>query len=1010
MDGKSHSLQCRIFANVPPNRYLGCRFARGVGLLGKTARLPDHAVYGLQGDSTVGPSFFSRCTRQIRRRPFFTLALLVRRYTLARFHRCRPCFLDSFFFLSHSLPIVVLARSVFSSWATTLIGDDNRRPNLAPFFTPLFPTRQGRQASSLELCLVRAPTRLAQSGKKRDEKQGKGRKETKEKKKGGQARAAMWADFRAQWPPVTLENAATLGVLLGCISALVRLLVPLFVFLWRVLMTVRAAVDGLVRAADVFADALHCAPDDPLADFADQTVDVDGVNGKDKNRQNVPVDHGDNDTTRPMSFAVAHDPRHDALVRVCLGDGSTHINDFDDALLFRILVAPDGVDPAWRFCARLVCRRWHAVYRNASQTVDASAYAASFGSTARGESTSFKRRLGEGARCACGGVGVDAHCYCIQCAPHRMDRWRASLSGALVSASALALWLRTHPDAWREPRDIVLWVERCCHYANATLRQIVPVLVASGRKDLSVYAVRTLVPTVVTQAEPGSQGTPLNARKRLVFESDLLYATAKRGDIHAFDLVWRQTRCAPMAYRSYDLCAVENDQPEMLLYLAYRGHAPHLMLDMRTRERLWMGIGMHDARRVLQRILDIVGDRPGAADAPPIDPLDGSHDDSEDTTHRVRFDREAMVDHVKRAWHNNRELCVTQAAVYGRTHMLDAIVGAGHPIDYDSALWFAARYGAWESIEWIRNRAPQLVEQVGLVAIGRHIMTHEDRETRPHYRTSQEALCWLLDPRRSGFVYTEAQFCEILGHAIADGGDAMGALFMIERWPEMAVRALKERGMRHVVRHVCRRDSMALCATCSNINAPRRSRVATRHTLERLIRVLDRCAALGGHVGEIVGRSRINLWKAIAFIAESEPLYDDACALLIYAHHRTSGRVGHGRGANVDIVEDEDDHDDGAGVMPAKDMRRSKSGGTPEKGWARWCRPEPLDCSVFVGRPHQPDFWRGRARKVLAHPSGTRNRDPLVDEVVAPIDMVQWLGERGLARSTAPSAPSSSQT
>lgn len=596
------------------------------------------------------------------------------------------------------------------------------------------------------------------------------------------------------------------------------------------------------------------------------------------------------------------------------------------------LILADSLPARWRFCARPVCRLWRDVLDAAGDE------------TKNAPRNEYQDRAlhfcARDVPWASLGVLRGRSRHGVAC------RWRR---GVLVRASTVAEWARTRPDLWdHQPEALVAWCMVC---QRASRGDVAKALVASGREPLVRYAVGPLFLDRGGLYDGDSeQNTNLPRRTRIQDTAEIIRTATPAGLATTALVVGMMD---PIAWDKITdpLWFTNGDCPDAF-ELLLRAWAAHVCDKDALLCDLWIVVAQTGSTRIFERLLAIVATTGGCDDARRAEP---GGPDPRTTKHES-----LLAARLATTWDQKAALCFDTAMVYGHTSILEAgrasLVG-DLARDLANTAW---RRGHVATIQWCKENLDLAPAAHGrlLNAVGQRLEFFER----------------LFDPQRGGHAPADDAEVTDLFRALAYS-NATCALWVAERWPRQSAA---------VGRHVLAALVRNVCAACSPMRPQPKERDCHGDLLERLVCVLDLCAA---HVaaGGGSGDPWCNLWTAVVALGRTERNWpwDGWHVILCYAWTRATGS-------------DDDDAVDmlgGHGPRPASQTL-----------WTRWCRVCPLalyDLGLTEADGHAVALAASGASPLSfaaerPYKACVTREDALARSKVSTLAFAAWLRARGL--------------
>ncbi|ATE82301.1 hypothetical protein psal_cds_1275 [Pandoravirus salinus] len=549
-----------------------------------------------------------------------------------------------------------------------------------------------------------------------------------------------------------------------------------------------------------------------------------------------------------------------------------------DALPNEVLymILAESLPARWRFCARPVCRLWKTVLDAAGDETT---------NRPRNEyhDRTLRRSMPNMPWKSLKKAGVARGCFhALAC------RWRR---GAIVLASTIVEWARTRPDLWDHQPDAL--ATRCMTWHRAPRSDIVKVLVASGREPLVRYAVGPLFLDRgclydMAQLEEQGRKTPL---PHSVDVAEIIHAATPAGPATTA-LVVEALKPVPWREIVDPGWLTAGDCPDTFEPIL-RAWGVHARDDGRLCD-LWNSVFWSGSVRIFTRLLEIV-----ATDDVNTWNCCPARKAKPNRRARRREAARLLAARLNLTWGEVAETCFVDAVGRKRdcTRMLEAgraiLVGDLARRVVDEA-WSC---GCVANLQWCKDN-------VGLPPV-----THDRLCKAAHQNV--EFFEWLFDPR--GGAHVPANDAEItrLFRMLASRNSTC-ALWVAERWPAQSAAA----GVTKLAAMV---DQVLLkCRLVSDYEC--KGRDSYGGLLERLVRVLDRCAPHAPPGDNPTGDC--DLWAsalALGRVERRRP-WDVWHVIMCYMWARTTGNDDDA----VDML-------GGHGRWP-----------TSSALWTRWCRVAPV--------------------------------------------------------------------
>ncbi|QBZ80710.1 F-box incomplete domain containing protein [Pandoravirus celtis] len=569
-------------------------------------------------------------------------------------------------------------------------------------------------------------------------------------------------------------------------------------------------------------------------------------------------------------------PTEEAMT-IC--DPVTTIDDLPAELLAVILLDELYLPPRWRFCARAVCRLWHALFDAAGQE------------TRRAETHAEARHLTVLCR------------WDASMRPSALVKWRR---GVYVCASAIVWWARQ--GRWDgDAAGLVAW---CASIPGSSLHYTAAVLVATARPELGRHAVESVVDACTyTRDSPSRWGS--RCLSRCLSRDDLarrLFVTAMdTEDIATVSLVCAALHPSLDWVTSFVDDLVVSDRPDTIEWMLRRFAAEWVPYPDRGAARLrhlckklWTWSAYAGSVRIATRLLALAdGGAGGPTDADSPSTLSSSSSACKATT---VMSIEASLD---RACRSRLADCIEEAVCGGHIAVLDALAPRIDAPRLLRVLGKAVRAWHVPTVRWAFNACktrgvPIDMDDMMARALNPYADINGSRLSCEH----ETLLSWLCDPSGGGYDPPPEAVPSLLSKAV--GGGTVRCLFWaLERWaPKLAL--LSETDVEAAVGLLLRYGCRQTLDPVSTVHA------ADACTLERLVHVLD---ALAAHRRSI----SCDMWPVLVSIGCRQVQGLDAVR---HAWTRVTG----GPLDEATVAQ----------------CAREPGGLAPARSWTRWCRVAPV--------------------------------------------------------------------
>jgi len=616
------------------------------------------------------------------------------------------------------------------------------------------------------------------------------------------------------------------------------------------------------------------------------------------------------------------------------------------------IILLEWVPPKWRFLTRSVCAQWKRIFDrdgDCDPPVDQKAdRRLNRQDTLVPWTCLFRLNMSSSRR---GMPNHESRC-----------RWRR---GSVVLASAAASWCAVrHATKQESPQTLVDW---CATAAGSGIEpaMIAAVLVSTNVPVLAHHAIEVLLPTIdLKQATTSGGGRKKNWYGKSCVDDwscvwdvhhSLMYRLSYTSHLdtirvllpHLGAIVW--ARVAGIA----DL--LDNIDSDIVRFFLERWHAANIGKSL---DGAWHSLGADAVGSVLTLMgapspdLFFVGLPFGDND---WDGEFGSVDDHAlhqgNTMPGVKSpERDPLSEWLLASWKKRGcHKCAINAAMNGHLGILVSIEPYMTEGLKRKTFRAACRCGQIDIVKWcLRSWS----KTHGLEAITvREALT---LAVRPYvddqgYRYASDPpafLDWIFDPKGGAHIATFDEMYEFLTRQI----DRACAFWFVKKRTRDVV-ALGPSAMHAFVKHAC-----------SGNRSWQDSDTFTAGTFERVVRALDRYAAVAATCGATP--FQCNLWLVLMDVVRERSRWDDdLCAYdpVRYAWKRVTGE------------------DDVALARPG--VRSDKM--APIESWRRWCRPLPVVVTQFWGQTSRPSAGRNVGNMMC----WLASKDLLIASTSDPIDL-----------------------